>query len=165
MNPSLANLIEQIMEIDRDVEDLSVPGDLFASKTFIALYEKPGEIIEDAKTLLRHLVLTPKQKQILAYSLQKLPVEDYRKVVSHVIDGVVEGETDMKTLDALTFPSFEWGGGLIRTSDNPETVALIKRILELEHLPAAKKAYIETSVLTGTAKADLLDYQEMHAEE
>ncbi|WAC21844.1 hypothetical protein OVA24_10660 [Luteolibacter sp. SL250] len=165
MNPSLSKLIQQIMEIDREIEDLSVPGDLFSSKTFIALYENPGGIIEDARTLLRHLVLTPKQKQILAYSLQKLPAEEYRNLVSHVIDGVIEDETDLKTLEVLTFPSFDWGGGLVKTSDTPETIELVKRLLELEKFPPGRKTYIQTRVLNGTAKKELIDYQEMYAEE
>lgn len=157
---SSEQLLTLISQIEKEVEFTSPSGNLPNSPTFQNLHLNPLVHFEASKSLLVKRDVPVSKKLILAYSLQKLNLDELLQAVSKLTDATGQGLTPPIVLETLAFPGLEWGGGLVEYYDEMLCRHAIDRILAVASVSELKCAYIRTQVLTGKAKKNLLRVRE-----
>ena len=131
------------------------PQDLFASESFIRLYEHPNAAAAPARALLRRVDVPDEAKRLLAYALQRLPLEPFLEVVDAAMDAVEARATSARVLEELALPSFDWGGHLALNYAAPGPRARIDRLAAMAELSPQGRRYLREQIMTGRAQAGL----------
>jgi len=150
-----------VERIGKDVKRLSVPDELFASKDFVSIYERPQASIAAAVAAIRGSDLNAHHKKIIGYAMQRLPPEQFLAFISSMADSVERGVTDMEVLETTAFPPLNWGRqSLVRHYQAAPVGAFLARLSNMPQVPEFRRQYIKGKMLTGTARRDYTIYRE-----
>lgn len=150
----------KISHIADTVKDLTVYDDLFDIKEFLEIYENPQPYLKATIVLISRTDLPILNKQIIALSMQKLPLTQFLVLISATFEAVEQQVTDAEILKLMLFPPFNWGAQLAMNYENPEVRALLDQIAKMPQLSDNTKILIN-KILTGRAKQDFQHYREM----
>ena len=151
-----------IAEISNQVKTLDVPDELFAAKSFMAIYEDPDQHLDAAIASMGRREASTHEKLIVGYAMQRLSVEHFVTFASAVFDSVDHNVTDVEVLESVVFAPLNYGKqNLIVHYQNSRVQGLLQRLLSAPKLSQNRKAYISGQMLTGKAKQDYLDYMDM----
>lgn len=151
-----------ISAIGREVKQLGVPDELFASKPFNQLYTHPEGHLAAAMALMGGADASAHDKKIAGYAMQRLPPEQFVAFIAAAIDSVERGQTGMDVLERTAFAPLNFGRQtLIMYYQHPTVRALLNRLSQMPQLSPARLEYIRDDILTGKAKQDYLDYLAM----
>lgn len=151
----------KISRIAEQVKDLTVYDDLFDIKEFLEIYENPQSYVEAAMALIPRPDLSTFHKQIIALSMQRLPLTQLLVLLSVTSIAVEKQTTDAEVLKLMFFPPFNWGTQqLIVNYEDQRVRVLLEQLKKIPQLSNNAKTLID-NILTGRAKQDLQQYREM----
>jgi len=161
MNEAI-NLPQCVREISKHIgEDLSTwTSVLFGEAAFIQIYEHPDALVEQAAGIYSDPNETYVHKEITGYAMQRLPVDKYVWLVSHVMLLVEQERIPPRLLGRLAFPELNWRPNLSLYWDKPEVKALLLRLADCKPLGDDRRADIKNRILTGKAREQYLDLKE-----
>lgn len=158
----IIDFAKRIEQIGTQVKQLDLPEELFAPEAFRAIYENPQPYLASAMALIARKDLSTHHKNIIGYSMQKLPPEQFVAFVSSMADSVEQGNTDISVLETTAFAPLNWGRqSLIMHYQQAPVPTLLERLLAMPQLSPANQEYIRDDISTGKAKQDYLDYMDM----
>lgn len=129
-----------------------IPITLTESPAFTALWQRPGDTIRHARSLLLNPNLKANDKFVLTLALQNVRWPELLQLYEWAFDRYMKGQLPSDLIDALMFPSTDWNTRLQLRYKNPPVRKLLMRIqgaklpLEEEWL----KKYIP-DILSGKA--------------
>jgi hypothetical protein len=144
---------ETIVQIEARIVDLTWPGGLFAYGEFREIHSHPERYREAALRALAGETLTVQQKQIVALSMQKLPLAERIEFAHRVIDLFEERRISATLLRECIFPTYDWSTAIVEQYRVPEVASLLRRLAGLAGLDEQFARYLQDDVLTGGAKA------------
>lgn len=151
---------ERIERIARAVEDLTTTDVLFGEAEFLQVYENPAGKAELALGVYQNELTPQLQKEIAGYSMQRLPIEELAWLIAQVGRLVEKDELDPRLLETLAFPALNWGARMQTDYDQPLVRRLLEKLAVFDKLSPKRRIYIRDKVLTGKARADVLDLRE-----
>lgn len=157
-----APFAQTIHRIALEVKSLAVPDELFSSRAFVEIYEKPLPSFPAAAALMGARDATPHEKKIAGFAMQRLPPEEFVSFLEATLQAVEAGATTVDVLESAAFAPLNFGRqSLVMKYDSSRVQALAARLLELPQLSPQRKAYLRDKVLTGVARRDYVDYMGM----
>ncbi len=153
-------LQERIARIVLHIKDLTSIDELFRDREFREIHSDPSPYAAAALQLYADEKQSAFNKEIAGYAMQKLPLDEFVPFVATVTDEVAMGGLDARLLERLAFPEVHLGSQFAFNYKRPDVQTLLKRIVALERLSAPMRNYITDRVMTGLARADILDMRE-----
>jgi hypothetical protein len=117
-----------ILQAEADVIDLTAPSDLFSSKAFVKIYDHPASSTSAAIEFLKDPEKTVRQKQIVVYSLQKLPWKNYFEVLSEATEAFEKRQLEAPVVGLLISPPLDWSTEVCYRYQDKRLINLLSRL-------------------------------------
>lgn len=147
-----------VRRLDARLGELVDPGALFEDKEFVRVYESPAAAKGEALSLLARADVSERQKRIVAYAMQKLPLKDYVAFVDRLLELKRQGKATRFVYKTGAFPGYEWSTTLSENYKDPAVAAFLKKA-RAEAASDAEKTMID-EMISGKAAAEVRELRE-----
>ncbi len=147
-------LEEEMISIEAEVVDLTFAGELFRSSRFRDIYSNPHKNLEMILKTLQCEKLTDTQKQIAAFTMQNLLLNEFLLFGKRLLIMVEGHQISSQLFRIAVFPPYEWNTKLQENFEDESVHAFLAEIKDSAAIPQDLKDYIH-EVMTGNALVDI----------
>ena len=151
-----------IKSIASNVVDLTWSQELLLNNDFVQLYENPRAHRGFVTKFVAQDHHADLQKKIAILSVQTLALNDLVQFQNEMLTLLETGKVNAAVFEMAMFPSYSWSTLIAEKYKDPMVQGLLKRVLSSPAVSLGAKTYIETDILSGRAREDILELREMN---
>lgn len=149
---SMQDFKQEIIKVDKAIQDLTWPGALFKYPFFREIHDKPHLHMSTALQVLESRALTEQQKIITALTMQRLPLKEFIKFSEQVLLLLEESKISSEVFRWAIFPTYDWNTLLVKNYRSRAVKELLNKVLQSQEVNDEIKVLVREEIQTGKAR-------------
>lgn len=164
MCPIKKEFVKKVASIAHEVPDFEIRVQLFDSTKFLEIWRNPELYQSDAIKFLGCRKRNTREKLIVGYAMQNLPLKEFLKFANELTDLRKQGYLNPKLYQSIVFPSYDWNTLLAENYGDADVQVFLMRLKVEKIFPESADRGIDTQyiddLLSGRTAAYIKELRE-----